>query len=277
MIKIIAKERSPQLRHLHRTHRIDVHWLFEVCSSPRVLMRYVNTSYQIADIFTKAITKVDLWNSLLDLGQIRRGPVPEPQSQQKTPPEKTTEEPNTTNQPEPKPVKHSKQTKKKQAEREALESVGNSLRRKAEASTRSLCGTKDYCGPSYGKRNVDAGGGDSKAAPAAPNDDDNDHPTTTTPSSSTTGATTTGSTSTPHQRRPGRIVVSPHTTYCHEIEAATSRLALAPATQPSETGPVEPPPTASVARVRRPQRAQRASRAQICLEACCGDYESLIL
>ena len=43
VIKIIAKARSMALRHLPRTHRIDVHWLFEVCSHPRVRMRYCNT------------------------------------------------------------------------------------------------------------------------------------------------------------------------------------------------------------------------------------------
>ena len=75
VIKIVSKGRSPQLRHLPRTHRIDVNWPFEVCSSPRVLMRYVHTSHQIADMFTKAITKVDTWIHLLDLAQIRQGPI----------------------------------------------------------------------------------------------------------------------------------------------------------------------------------------------------------
>ena len=40
VIKIIAKARSMALRHLPRTHCIDVHWLFEVCSHTRVRMRY---------------------------------------------------------------------------------------------------------------------------------------------------------------------------------------------------------------------------------------------
>ena len=55
VIKIIAKARSMALRHLPRTHRIDVHWLFEVCSHPRVRMLYVNTKQQIADPMTKAL------------------------------------------------------------------------------------------------------------------------------------------------------------------------------------------------------------------------------
>ncbi len=40
-IKIIKKARSMALRHLPRTHRIDLNWLFEVCSNPRVDLRYV--------------------------------------------------------------------------------------------------------------------------------------------------------------------------------------------------------------------------------------------
>jgi hypothetical protein len=44
VIKIIKKARSMALRHLPRTHRIDVQWLFEVCSHPRVRMLYVTRS-----------------------------------------------------------------------------------------------------------------------------------------------------------------------------------------------------------------------------------------
>ena len=54
IIKIIAKARSMALRHLPRTHRIDVHWLFEVCSHPGVRMRYCNTKQQVADLVTEA-------------------------------------------------------------------------------------------------------------------------------------------------------------------------------------------------------------------------------
>ena len=53
VIKIIKKARSMALRHLPRTHRIDVHWLFGVCSNPMVRMRYVNAKQQVADLMTK--------------------------------------------------------------------------------------------------------------------------------------------------------------------------------------------------------------------------------
>jgi len=73
VIKIIQKARSMALRHLPRTHRIDLQWLFEVCSNPRVQMRYVGTLQQIADLMTKALNKPGTWSHLLDIAQIRRG------------------------------------------------------------------------------------------------------------------------------------------------------------------------------------------------------------
>ncbi len=81
VIKIISKSRSTALRHLPRTHCIDVNWLFEVCDTPGVIVRYTNTKQQIADLLTKAMTKPDVWNYLIDLAQIRQGPVPEGQRQ----------------------------------------------------------------------------------------------------------------------------------------------------------------------------------------------------
>jgi hypothetical protein len=74
VIKIIAKGRSMALRHLPRTHRIDIHWLIEVCANPRVKLLYVNTKQQVADLMTKAINKPETWQHLLDIAQIRPGP-----------------------------------------------------------------------------------------------------------------------------------------------------------------------------------------------------------
>ena len=75
VIKIVHKARSMALRHLPRTHTIDVRWLFEVCSQPRVRMTYTNTKQQIADLMTKAITQPATWAHLLDIAQIRPGPL----------------------------------------------------------------------------------------------------------------------------------------------------------------------------------------------------------
>ena len=65
VIKIIQKQRSMAMRHVSRTHRVCLDWTFEVMQNPQVSLRYVNTSYQIADMMTKAITKKDVWIKLL--------------------------------------------------------------------------------------------------------------------------------------------------------------------------------------------------------------------
>ena len=61
------------LRHLPRTHRIDVQWLSDVCSHPRARMLYVNTKQQVSDLMTKALNNPQTWGHLLDIAQIRPG------------------------------------------------------------------------------------------------------------------------------------------------------------------------------------------------------------
>ena len=70
-IKIIKKGRSAKLRHIHRTHRVDTDWSYDIFSEPSNLMRYVNTKHQIADFNTKAVAKAEIWWHLLKLAQIR--------------------------------------------------------------------------------------------------------------------------------------------------------------------------------------------------------------
>ncbi len=72
VIKILAKGRTNAFRHLHRTHRIATDWIYEVLRANDCRLIAVNTKYQIADMFTKAITKSEVWEQLLDLAQIRR-------------------------------------------------------------------------------------------------------------------------------------------------------------------------------------------------------------
>ena len=71
-IKILLKGRSTKLRHVHRTHRVNLDWLYEVFASTntRCRLRYVSTKHQIADMHTKAITKADVWNHLTKLGSL---------------------------------------------------------------------------------------------------------------------------------------------------------------------------------------------------------------
>ena len=72
VIKIVSKQRSMALRHVSRTHRVCLDWTFEILQSDTVSMRYVNTKYQIADMMTKAFTKKDAWQYLLDLSAITK-------------------------------------------------------------------------------------------------------------------------------------------------------------------------------------------------------------
>ena len=70
VIKIIMKGRSKALRHVNRTHRVNIDWLFEFFRMPNVNLKYVNTHFQLADIFIKAVTKSDVFIRLRSLCQI---------------------------------------------------------------------------------------------------------------------------------------------------------------------------------------------------------------
>ena len=55
VIKMIVKKRAPQMRHVARTHRVDLDWLFQrLQEDPGIFIKYVGTKQQIADILTKA-------------------------------------------------------------------------------------------------------------------------------------------------------------------------------------------------------------------------------
>ena len=71
VIKILAKGRSAKLRHVARTHRVNLDFLYDIFRYPDVTARYVKTNYQIADIGTKAINKGDTWQLLQGLMGIK--------------------------------------------------------------------------------------------------------------------------------------------------------------------------------------------------------------
>jgi len=76
VIKILAKGRSGKLRHVPRTHRVNIDWLYDAFRHPEVVARYVRTMHQTADIGTKAITKAEDWIRLQRLMMIKRkGPI----------------------------------------------------------------------------------------------------------------------------------------------------------------------------------------------------------
>ena len=92
VIQILLKGRSNALRHVHRTHRINIDWMFEIIKQENILIRYVNTKYQLADICTKAFTKAEDWTRLMNMCQIYQAQRPNPilLLQNATEPEKAT-------------------------------------------------------------------------------------------------------------------------------------------------------------------------------------------
>ena len=71
VIKMCIKGRSPAMRHVARTHRIDLDWLWErMREDPGVFIKYVGTKEQIADIFTKGAFTSEVWQRLCRLAQI---------------------------------------------------------------------------------------------------------------------------------------------------------------------------------------------------------------
>ena len=72
VIKMTVKQRSPTMRHVSRTHRVDLDWLFErISKDPGIFIKYVPTKEQIADILTKGSFTADAWNVLCKLCVIR--------------------------------------------------------------------------------------------------------------------------------------------------------------------------------------------------------------
>ena len=67
VIKMIIKGRSPTMRHVSRTHRVAVGWLFDrINLDPKIKIKYIDTKNQLADRnFTR-----DEWNHLLCLFNI---------------------------------------------------------------------------------------------------------------------------------------------------------------------------------------------------------------
>ena len=62
------KERSPTMRHVSRTHRVALDWLFDrINLDPKIQIKYIDTKNQLADILTKGNFTRDDWNHLLCL------------------------------------------------------------------------------------------------------------------------------------------------------------------------------------------------------------------
>ena len=63
VIKMIIKGRSLTMRHVSRTHRVALDWLFErINLEPKIQIKYVDTKNQLADMLTKGSFSRDEWN-----------------------------------------------------------------------------------------------------------------------------------------------------------------------------------------------------------------------
>ena len=68
VIQMIMKGRSPTMRHVSRTHRVALDWLFDrINLDPKIQIKYIDTKNQLADILTKGNFTRDEWNHLLTL------------------------------------------------------------------------------------------------------------------------------------------------------------------------------------------------------------------
>ena len=71
VIKMIFKGRSPTMRHVSRTHRVALDWLFDRSNlDSKIQIKYIDTRNQLADILTKGNFTRDEWNHLLCLFNI---------------------------------------------------------------------------------------------------------------------------------------------------------------------------------------------------------------
>ena len=55
-IKVVLKGYSPKLRHILRTHKVNLGSIKEVVDEDSAIIEYIVTTEQAADIFTKALT-----------------------------------------------------------------------------------------------------------------------------------------------------------------------------------------------------------------------------
>ena len=71
VIKMIIKGRSPTKRHVSRTHRVALDWLFDrINLDSKIQIKYNDTKNQLADMLTKGNFTRDEWNHLLNLKNI---------------------------------------------------------------------------------------------------------------------------------------------------------------------------------------------------------------
>ena len=71
VIKMIIKGRSPTMRHVSRTHRVALDWLFDrIKFDPKIQIKYIETKNQLPDMLTKGNFTRDELNHFLCLFNI---------------------------------------------------------------------------------------------------------------------------------------------------------------------------------------------------------------
>ena len=67
VIKMTIKGRSPTMRHVSRTQRVALDWLFDrINLDSRIQINYIDTKNQLADILTKGNFTRDEWNHFVE-------------------------------------------------------------------------------------------------------------------------------------------------------------------------------------------------------------------
>ena len=80
-ITVVKKGYSKKLRHISRTHKVNLGSLMQACVNDSTELVYIETKKQAADIFTKALAP-NLWDNALDmLGIERTGRPPPPEEE----------------------------------------------------------------------------------------------------------------------------------------------------------------------------------------------------
>ena len=73
VIKMTIKGRSTSVRHIQRTHRVNLDWLFErFLNDKGMRIRYLSTKFQIADMLTKFLSGSEAMRFLSNMGYVCR-------------------------------------------------------------------------------------------------------------------------------------------------------------------------------------------------------------
>jgi hypothetical protein len=71
-MQILKSGKNPALRHISRTHRVNMAWISEVFRKcAQMGIKYCNTAEQAADIMTKGFTNPEIWNRAVSLIGLR--------------------------------------------------------------------------------------------------------------------------------------------------------------------------------------------------------------